>query len=127
MNDADLDGASGPTATSARSWALLTRDRGWIKPILAMIAATLVPIVGLLGVMGYAAEWARLTAWGVTSSPKQKNVRVGACIASGWRVFVVTVVWSIANSIILGLLALVPLLARCWSSRGRSSRSPSAS
>ena len=108
MNDADLEGFR-PDRYFARSWALLTRDRGWIKPILAMIAATLVPIVGLLGVMGYAAEWARLTAWGVTSSPKQKNVRVGACIASGWRVFVVTVVWSIANSIILGLLALVPL------------------
>ena len=108
MNDADLEGFR-PDRYFARSWAPLTRDRGWIKPILAMIAATLVPIVGLLGVMGYVAEWARLTAWGVTSSPKQKNVRVGACIASGWRVFVVTVVWSIANSIILGLLALVPL------------------
>lgn len=112
MNDAELEGFRS-TRYFARSWALLTRDRGWIKPVLVMVAATLVPVVGVIGVIGaigYAVEWARLTAWGVTSSPKQKNVQVGACIASGWRVFVVVLVWSLACGLISALLAAVPLL-----------------
>ncbi len=37
----------------ARSWALLTRDRGWVKPVLLMTVALLVPIAGILGVAGY--------------------------------------------------------------------------
>ena len=109
MNDTELEGFR-PDRYFARSWALLTRDRGWIKPVLAMAAACLVPFVGLLGVLGYAAEWARLTAWGVTSSPKQKNVKVGACIVSGWRVFVVMLGWGLAIALVSAVLSAVPLL-----------------
>ncbi|MBM6774470.1 DUF4013 domain-containing protein [Olsenella profusa] len=94
----------------ARSWALLTRDRGWVKPVLVMTVALLVPVVGVLGVMGYVLEWARLTAWGVNSAPKQRDVAVGACIASGWRALVVMVVWGICVGLIGGVLAVVPLL-----------------
>ncbi len=109
MNDTELEGFR-PDRYFARSWALLTRDRGWIKPVLVMAAACLVPIVGLLGVLGYAAEWARLTAWGVTSSPKQKGVRAGACIASGWRVFVVMLGWGLVIALVSGVLSAIPLL-----------------
>ena len=109
MNDTELEGFR-PDRYFARSWALLTRDRGWIKPVLVMVAACLVPIVGLLGVLGYAAEWARLTVWGVTSSPKQKGVRVGACIASGWRVFVVMLGWGLVIALVSGVLSTIPLL-----------------
>lgn len=108
MNDAELEGFR-PNRYFARSWGLLTRDRGWIKPILVMVAASFVPIVGPLGVLGYVVEWARLTAWGAVSSPKQKNVQVGACIASGWRVFVIMFVWALASSLITSALLLVPL------------------
>lgn len=71
-----------------RSLALLCHDRGWIKPLLVMAAANCVPIVGLLGNEGYAAEWARLIAWGVDAAPKQRKVRIGSCISAGWRAFV---------------------------------------
>lgn len=94
----------------ARSWALLTRDRGWIKPVLLMTVAVLVPIVGILGVAGYIYEWARLTAWGVNAAPKQRGVRIGECIASGWRVFVVTFVWYVVFSIVTGILLSVPVI-----------------
>lgn len=73
----------------SRSWALLTRDKGWIKPILVLAAAQIVPIVGLWGAGGYVLEWARLTAWGVDAAPKQSNVDVGTCIRSGARAFFV--------------------------------------
>lgn len=116
MND-ELEGFR-PTRYFARSWALLTRESGWIKPVLVMFAALLVPIVGPLGVFGYIIEWARLTAWGVTSSPKQKNVKVGACIASGWRGFVVVLVWKIVLAIIRWVLEAIPLagglIERLW-------------
>lgn len=77
----------------SRSWALLTRDKGWWKVLLVAGIANFVPIVGPLGVFGYALEWARLTAWGVDASPKQKDVRVGECIKSGWRGFVACLGW----------------------------------
>ncbi|MGN0070971.1 MAG: DUF4013 domain-containing protein [Atopobiaceae bacterium] len=71
----------------SRSWRMLTHDKGWYKPLLVLPLAKLVPIAGPLGVWGYQAEWARLTAWGRETYPKQRNVKAGACIKSGWRVF----------------------------------------
>lgn len=94
----------------ARAWALLTRDRGWIKPVLVMTVALLVPVVGWLGVMGYVLEWARLTAWGVNSAPKQRGVAVGSCIASGWRAFVVLLVWGICEGLIASVADALPLV-----------------
>lgn len=88
----------------SRDWAMLTRDKGWLKPILLMALASLVPIVGILGVTGYAYEWARLTAWGVDSAPKQRDVKVGACIKSGFRVCMVTLCWSLAVGFVFGVL-----------------------
>ncbi len=78
------------------SWHLLTRQKGWIKPILILAIALLVPVAGPLALSGYALEWARLSAWGVDASPKQRGVCVGECIASGWRAFVIGLVWTIA-------------------------------
>ena len=75
--------ADGNEGYYSRSWKLLSRDKGWYKPLLVMAVALFVPIVGALGVLGYELEWARLTAWGVDSSPKQKNVQVGKCIKAG--------------------------------------------
>lgn len=118
MTDAELQGFC-PDRYFARSWALLTRDRGWVKPVLALCAALFVPIVGPIGALGYVLEWARLTAWGVASSPKQKRVRVGECIVSGFRAFVVLFVWLLCCSLVGAILALVPLLgslaAFAWS------------
>lgn len=95
----------------SRSWAMLTKEKGWIKPILVLAIAVVVPIAGALGVSGYAFEWARLSAWGVESSPKQSKVGVGACIAAGWRVFVVGLVWwvawFIASNIVLWLFGAI--------------------
>ena len=94
----------------ARSWALLTRDRGWVKPVLLMTVSLLVPIVGLLGVLGYALEWARLTAWNVNGAPKQKGVDVGGCIKSGWRGFVVMLAWAVIAAVVMAIATELPLL-----------------
>lgn len=90
----------------SRSWALLTRDHGWIKPVLVLSLVALVPIIGPIAVLGYTLEWARLTAWGVDAAPKQKHVDVGQVLASGWRGFVVTFVWDI---VLWAVYALI-----CW-------------
>ena len=87
-----------------QAWGLLTRDKGWFKPLLVMAAADCVPIVGFLGNQGYALEWARLTAWGVDASPKQKNVQVGQCIASGFRAFVVALGMGLCVALAFGVL-----------------------
>ncbi len=88
----------------SRSWELLTRDEGWFKPLLVLAAARLVPIVGAFGANGYGLEWARLTAWGVDSAPKQKNVDVWACIKTGARAFVVGLGYGIAMAVLRLLL-----------------------
>lgn len=111
------------TCYFSTSWRQLTRNKGWIKPLLVLAIAPLVPVVGFLGVCGYGFEWALLSAWGVDASPKQSHVKVGACIVTGWRVFVVTFVWfvcagfvwslvvwligALAGNALLGLLALM--------------------
>lgn len=99
----------------ARSWALLTKDRGWIKPVLLMAVALLVPVVGALGVLGYALEWARLTAWNVNAAPKQRGVEVGACIRSGWRGFVVMLVWAVVSAVVVSFVSALPLLGPIFS------------
>lgn len=93
----------------AHAWALLTHDRGWIKPVLLLTLVSFIPIVGPLGVLGYEVEWARLLAWGVEAVPKQKDVRLGGCIASGWRSFLVLLGWNVLGCCAILLLALVPL------------------
>ena len=93
----------------SRSWALLTRQKGWIKPVLVLTVCMLVPVVGWFGVLGYVLEWARLTAWGVNAAPKQRGVRIGECIASGARAFVVMLVWYLVAGVVLAVLSVVPL------------------
>ena len=91
----------------SRSWKMLRRDKGWYKPILLLALASLVPIVGPLGVLGYALEWARLTAWGVESAPKQRDVKIGACIKTGFRGAVVALCYSLAAAVLFGVLRAI--------------------
>ena len=79
----------------SHAWALLTKDKGWPKVIVMLALWMLIPIVGWLWVLGYEAEWARLIAWGVEGSPKQKNINLSQCLTSGWRVFVAQFGWGV--------------------------------
>ena len=96
--------ADGKPHYISRSWDMLTRDKGWIKVILLLALASFVPFVGLIGLVGYGLEWARLTAWGIDSSPKQHGVRIGECLASGWRALVVTFVWMFVWMLAVGIV-----------------------
>lgn len=66
------------------SWRLLTRDKGWIKPILVLTLVGMVPIVGQIAILGYGLEWARLTAWGVEAAPKQSRADYGKIMHTGF-------------------------------------------
>lgn len=87
-----------------RSWEMMTHERGWIKPILVVALALLVPIVGPLAVLGYALEWARRSAWRIESSPKRHDVGVGKCLATGWRGFLVHLVWGLVWGVAVSLI-----------------------
>ena len=100
-------GADGKPHYISRSWDMLTRDKGWIKVILLLALASFVPFVGLIGLVGYGLEWARLTAWGIDSSPKQRGVRIGECLASGWRALVVTFVWMFVWMLATGIVSSI--------------------
>lgn len=94
----------------SRAWSLLTREKGWWKPVAVCAAADLVPVAGPLGVFGYRLEWARLVAWGADVSPKRHGVRVGSCISSGWRGFLVLLVWGLVMGVIGGVCGALPLI-----------------
>lgn len=94
----------------SRAWSLLTREKGWWKPVAVCAAADLVPVAGPLGVLGYKLEWGRLVAWGADVSPKRHGVRVGSCISSGWRGFLVLLVWSLVMGVIGGVCGALPLI-----------------
>lgn len=92
------------TGYMKQAWALLRRDKGWHKPLLVMSAADYVPVAGFLGTSGYVLEWARLTAWGVDASPKQKNVQIGKCISSGFRAIVVALGMGVCIGLFFAML-----------------------
>lgn len=94
----------------SRAWSLLRREKGWWKPVAVAAAADLVPVAGALGTLGYKLEWARLLAWGADVSPKRHDVHVGSCIASGWRGFLVFLVWYLVMGVISGVAGALPLI-----------------
>ena len=100
------------------SWKMLTRDKGWVKPLLVLTLVSWIPILGQIAVLGYALEWARLTAWGVDSAPKQRGVKYGKVLTSGGIALLVCITMSIVlalvNIILFGgsyVSAAFPLLS----------------
>ena len=90
----------------ARAWALLTHEKGWWKPVLICMVASLVPIVGPMAVLGYLVEWSRRIAWGGTEGPSRR-VKVGDLLRSGWRAFVVIGGWGIASWVVTSVIGKV--------------------
>lgn len=86
------------------SWKMLTRDKGWIKPILVLTLVGWIPILGQIAVLGYALEWARLTAWGVDAAPKQRGIDFGKLFSTGGRAFLVVLSISLVVGLVLGIV-----------------------
>lgn len=86
------------------SWKMLTRDKGWIKPILVLTLVGWIPILGQIAVLGYALEWARLTAWGVDAVPKQRGIDFGKLFSTGGRAFLVVLSISLVIGLVLGIV-----------------------
>ena len=85
------------------SWKMLTRDKGWIKPVLVLALVGWIPILGQIAILGYGLEWARLTAWGVDAAPKQRGVDYGKVLTTGGIALLISLTLGLA-------LALVNLL-----------------
>lgn len=78
------------------SWKMLTRDKGWIKPVMVLALVGWVPILGQIALLGYGLEWARLTAWGVDAAPKQRGVDYGKVLATGGIAFLISLTMGLA-------------------------------
>lgn len=115
-NDANLSGFQ-KDRYFGRAWAMLTREKGWWKPVLLCALGALVPIVGPLAVLGYGLEWSRRVAWGSTEGPS-RQVKIGGLIKSGWRGFVVVAGWSIIAGVVGAIVGNLPwigdLLGSVW-------------
>lgn len=86
------------------SWHMLTRDKGWIKPILVLTLVGWIPILGQIALLGYGLEWARLTAWGVDSAPKQRGVDYGKVLSTGGRAFLVNLSIGFVAALVLQIV-----------------------
>ena len=82
------------------SWKMLTRDKGWIKPLLVIALFSWIPVVGPIIVLGYGLEWARLTAWGVDAAPKQHGVDFGKMFKTGAIAFLYTLAVGLVCAIV---------------------------
>ena len=94
----------------ARSWALLTLEKGWWKPVLIMALFGLIPVVGILALVGYALETARVTAWGINAGPKQKDLKFGTYIVTGFKAVVIALAFGLVYSIATGILSFIPVI-----------------
>ena len=94
----------------ARSWALLTLEKGWWKPILIMALFGLIPVVGILALVGYALETARVTAWGINAGPKQKDLKFGTYIVTGFKAAVIALAFGLAYSIATEIFSYIPVI-----------------
>lgn len=86
------------------SWHLLTKEKGWLKPLVILTLVGWIPIIGQMAVLGYAFEWARRTAWGMEASPKQKNVNTGKLLTTGGICFLLLVCIGLIILVINDLL-----------------------
>lgn len=86
------------------SWKMMTRDKGWIKPVLVLTLVGWIPILGQIVLLGYALEWARLTAWGVDAAPKQRGVDYGKLLTTGGKAFLVCLSMGFVAYSVLSLL-----------------------
>ncbi|WP_419004895.1 DUF4013 domain-containing protein [Collinsella stercoris] len=80
---------------------MLTRDKGWVKPVLVLTLVGWIPILGQIVLMGYGLEWARLTAWGVDAAPKQRGVDYGKVLSTGGRAFLVSLSLGFVIALVL--------------------------
>ena len=94
----------------ARSWALLTLEKGWWKPILIMALFGLIPVVGILALVGYALETARVTAWCINAGPKQKDLKFGTYIVTGFKAAVIALAFGLAYSIATEIFSYIPVI-----------------
>ena len=86
------------------SWKMLTRDKGWLKPLLVIALVSWIPLLGQIVVLGYGLEWARLTAWGVDAAPKQRGVDYKKMLATGGIAFLIAL---LVNIVLGGVVLLV--------------------
>ncbi len=86
------------------SWKMLTRERGWLKPVCLLALIGWVPVVGQIAIFGYALEWARVTAWGVDAIPKQRGIDYRKVLKTGARAYAVYALMLVAIGVILSML-----------------------
>jgi len=90
------------------AWSLFDTRRGLQS--LLFVASFFMLVVTSIGVCGYIAEWGRLTAWGVPSSPSRSGGATGTYLKTGGRNVIIGGVWHLLWLIAVVLVAEVPLI-----------------
>ncbi len=78
-----------------RSWQALQNDTHWIRTIVLMALASLVPIVGPIFVAGYCYMWAKEAAWGMEKPLPSNLDGMGDRGKYGLYAAVIEIVWLV--------------------------------
>ena len=86
------------------SWKLLSHEKGWWKPLVALTLVGWIPVLGQIIVLGYAYEWARLTAWGLERAPKRRGIDYAKLLTTGGVCFLVMFTMRLLGGLFCQLL-----------------------
>lgn len=86
------------------SWKLLRKEKGWWKPLVVLALVGWIPVLGQIVVLGYAYEWARLSAWGLDRAPKRHGIDYSKLLTSGGICFLVMLTMRVVIGVICRVL-----------------------
>jgi hypothetical protein len=85
------------------------KDENWIKKLLIFGVITLIPIVGWLVLLGFMADVVRRT---LNDDPiLMPDLDFGRQLSTGFRLFVVSLIYSLPAIILMGLAYIPPMIA----------------
>ena len=111
------------------AWNDIKNSQGWVPKLLVLALVNFIPIFGQIVTFGYLYGWGREIAWGVHAPLPVKifGNEDGKLYRRGWFAFVITLVFALIPSLVLGIASSIQSVGLVSLMDGYSSRGGGAS